>query len=112
MNFSDYIFPAFFLVFFGTFVFRYIRNGSLTGALLGGRIKRTTGEIALSGGQFTSRVLSVHVLEPTSGEKPFVALSIVSKAPLGASMIPVKLTFAQAQQLIALLQQATGGRAT
>ena len=107
---SDYIFPAFFLLVLGTFLFRFIRSGSLIGALLGGRISRTVGEITLSSSQFSSRVLQVHVMESASGEKPFVALSIVSKAPLAASMVPIKLTGSQAQELTRLLQQASGGR--
>ena len=44
----DYLFPALFLLVVGTFAFRFIRHGSLTGAFLGGHIKQTIGEIILS----------------------------------------------------------------
>jgi len=113
MQFSqlfDYIFPAVFVVFFGSFLFRLIRNGSLTGALLGARVTNTVGEIFLSKSQLSSHVLKVQTLEASAGEKPTIALSIVSKAPLGASMVPMKLTSDQAKELVGLLQQAIGSR--
>ena len=107
----DYLFPAFFLLVVGTFVFRFIRHGSLTGAFLGGHINQTIGEVALSKNGFSSRVLKVQTMDAEVGEKPCVALSIVSKAPLAASIVPFKLTSTQAQELAKLLQQASGGRA-
>jgi len=107
----DYLFPAFFLVVVGTFVFRFIRHGSLTGAFLGGHIKQTIGEVTLSKSGSSSRILRVQTMDAEVGEKPCVALSIVSKAPLGASLVPFKLTFTQAQELARLLQQASGERA-
>ena len=110
MNPADYIFPAFFVLFVGTFVFRFIRHGSLTGAFLGGYIKQTVGEIALSKNSFSSRVLKIQTMDAEVGEEPCVALSIISKAPLGVSMAPFKLTATQAKELAKLLQQASGGR--
>ncbi len=38
------------------------------------------------------------------------ALAVVSKAPLAASLVPYRLSHPQAQQLIALLQRATGAQ--
>ena len=107
----DYIVPALFLLIAGFFVFRIVRHGSLTGALLGGHIIRTVGEVSLSKNGFSSRVLKVQIMEAAVGEKPSVALSIISKAFLAASTVPFKLTAAQAQELAQLLQQASGGRA-
>ena len=108
---AAYIFPAFFFLFAGIFLFRFIRHGSLTGALLGGHITQTVGEISLSKNGLSSRVLKIQKMEAAVGEKPSVALSIVSKAPLGASMVPFKLTSAQAVELAKLLQIASGERA-
>jgi uncharacterized protein with ACT and thioredoxin-like domain len=71
------------LAFFGVFAWRFIRSGSLAGALLGGRIANTVGEIELQSSTFGSQVLRVHVLESTSEVARQVALAIVSKAPLG-----------------------------
>ena len=111
MNPADYIFPAFFVLFVGTFVFRFIRHGSLTGAFLGGHIKQTVGEIALSKNSFSSRVLKIQTMDAEVGEEPCVALSIISKAPLGVSIASFKLTATQAKELAKLLQHASGGRA-
>ena len=107
----DYLFPALFLLVVGTFAFRFIRHGSLTGAFLGGHIKQTIGEIILSNNGLSSRVLKVQTMDAEIGEKSCVALSIVSKAPLGASIVPFKLTSTQAQELARLLEQASCGRA-
>lgn len=100
------------IIFFGifglvvaSFAWRYFRNGSLTGALLGGKITREIGQASLSSGTVSSQNLKVNVLESSSGES-FVGLSLVSKAPMAASMVPVKLSRPQAQELIQLLQQA------
>jgi hypothetical protein len=107
----DYLFPAFFLLAVGTFAFRFIRHGSLTGAFLGGHIKQTIGEVTLLRKGSSSRVLRVQTMDAEIGEKPCAALSIVSKAPLAASLVPFKLTSAQALELARLLQQASGERA-
>ena len=78
-------------------------------AMLGGRIIREIGEIPLAKGSLSSQVLRVLELESANGEK-FLGLSVVSKAPLAASMTPYRLTRAQAQELIALLQKASGDK--
>jgi hypothetical protein len=91
---------------FGFFAWRFMRSGSLTGAMLGGRIVNTVGEIALRSSAFTSSVLKVHVFETKSDVTPQVALTIVSKAPLAVSMVPYKLSRDQAKQLAVLLEQA------
>jgi hypothetical protein len=103
---SDYIFFLFVAVFVGTFVWKYFRSGSLTGALLGGKISKSIGEIQLSSGNMSSRVMRVYSMKSSDGEK-FVGLSIVSKAAFGASMAPFRLTNAQAGELALMLQQAS-----
>jgi len=97
---------AVFLLVVGSFVWRFIAAGSLTGALLGGKVSREIGVIALGGSTFSSQNLKVMTMQSKGGEQ-FIALSVVSKAPLGASMVPLKLTKSQAQELIRLLQQGT-----
>lgn len=105
MSFES-LFFLFFVLIVGNFAWRYLRSGrSLTGALLGGRVTREIGEVTLNGGSFTSQVLRVMAMEESTGEK-FIAVSVVSKAPMGASMVPYKLSRTQAQELVALLQQA------
>jgi hypothetical protein len=101
----EYLFFAFFAFVVGNLIWRYFRSGSLTGALLGGRIKREIGQILLVDGTVSSRKLTINAMESSDGES-FVGLALVSKAPLGASMVPFKLTKVQAQDLVRLLQQA------
>ena len=101
----EYVFWTLFTGIFLSQAWRYFRNGrSLTGAILGGRITREIGEISLSEGALSSRLLRVMEMESPAGER-FIGLSIVSKAPLAVSMVPVRLSGGQAQQLIALLQR-------
>lgn len=101
------IFPLIFVAVFGFIVWRYFRSGSLVGALLGGKLTETIGEISLSSQALTSRVLRVSLMAAPAGEAPELALSIISKAAFGASVVPFKLSHAQALELISLLQRAT-----
>ena len=101
----EYLFIAVFVAVVGNMVWRYIRTGSVTGAMLGGVIKREVGEVSITSGAMSSTNLKVHAMESPE-EGPFVGLVLVSKAPLAASMLPIKLSEAQAQELIVLLQKA------
>lgn len=104
----DYLFWLFFVGVLGHLAYRYFRNGgNLTGALLGGRIIREVGEIVLSESSFSSQRLRVFDMESPEGER-FIGLSLVSKAPLAASMAPYRLSRGQARQMISLLQRASG----
>ena len=96
------------LAILALFGWRYFKAGSLVGALLGGRIRETIGEITLDSGVASSRVLRVQTLEVGSEPELLVALAITSKAPFGASVVPIKLTRLQTLGLIALLQKASG----
>jgi hypothetical protein len=101
------LFWLFFLGLVAYFAWQFIRSGgSLVGALLGGRVTRTVGEIELQSSTFSSRTLKVHVIEQPSQTTPQVALALVSKAPFGASMVPIALTQLQAKRLASLLEQA------
>ena len=102
----QYIFPLIPLALLGLFAWRYVRNGSLVGALLGGRLADTIGELPISSSGLTSRVLRISLLDTPGGGPHDIALAITSKAPFGASVVPVKLSHAQALELIALLQVA------
>ena len=104
----EYLFWAVFLAVLAHMAWKFFRNGrTLTGALLGGRINREVGEVPLAKGSLSSQVLRVLEMESPNGER-FIGLSAVSKAPLAASMIPYRLSHGQAQDLIALLQRASG----
>jgi hypothetical protein len=95
------------LLILAFFAWRYFKNGSLVGALLGGRLTETIGEISVSSSGLSSRVLRVFLMEtPEAGPKD-IALAITSKAALAASVVPLKLSHAQGLELLALLQRAT-----
>jgi hypothetical protein len=101
------IFPLIPLAVLAFFAWRYFRNGSVVGALLGGKLTETIGEIALSSNGLSSRVLRVSLMAAPPGESPELALAITSKAAFGASVVPFKLSHSQALELISLLQRAT-----
>ena len=91
------------LAFFG---WRYFKSGSVVGALLGGRLRETVGEIPLPTRGAGSRVIRVSTFEPNDGGPLEVALAIASKTPLSASVVPFKLSRDEARQLAVLLQKA------
>jgi hypothetical protein len=101
------IFPLILLLILAFFAWRYFKNGSLVGALRGGRLTETIGEISLSSSRFTSHVLRISLMAAPEGGANDVALAITSKVALGVSVVPVKLSHAQALELLALLQRAT-----
>ena len=103
----EYIFFAVFALVVAHLLWRFFRSGSLTGAMLGGRIAKEVGEISLAKGAVSSQLLRVLEMESHSGER-FVGVAVVSKAPMAASMMPFKLSRAQAQELVVLLQRASG----
>ena len=103
----DALWPALIpLVAFGFFAWRYFRNGNLVGALLGGRIKETIGEVSLQTRGIGSRVLRVQTLEPSDGGPMQVALAITTKSALSGSVTPFKLSQDEARQLATFLQRA------
>jgi hypothetical protein len=107
MQSFDALWPALIpLAGFGYFAWRYFQTGSLVGALLGGRIKETVGEVPIQARGFGSRVLRVQTLEPTGGGPLDVALVITSKAAFAASVTPFKLSQDEARKLALLLQRA------
>jgi hypothetical protein len=103
-------FELIFWIAFGVIVltwgWRFFRSGSLTGALLGGRIETEFGEIELSSSSFQSQKLKVFTIRSSSGERN-VGIALVSKAPLGASLMPIKLTHTQARELEVMLSRAS-----
>lgn len=101
----DYLFWAFFAFVVGNMAWRYFRSGSFTGAMLGGTIRREIGQASVKSGSFSSQTLKVFAMESAEGES-FIGMSLVYKAPFAISMQPIKLTKAQAQDLVRLLQQA------
>ena len=104
MNFN-YVFWAIVAFVVANLAWRYFRSGSLTGAMLGGKIQREVGQTLISSGSFSSQTLKVYSMESSDGES-FIGMSLIYKAPLAVSMQPIKLSKSQAQDLVRLLQQA------
>lgn len=94
------------------FAWRYARAGSITGALLGGRLTSTVGELQIKSQFMGTQTFKVHILQTDPGDEPKVALAIVSRAPLSISLNPMKLTQAQARELATLLERAAAGQRT
>ena len=106
----DYYFQlAFFAIFvlvIGRFLYGRLKYGSWTGSFLKGSIDRTIGEVKLSAGLGGTHALKIQTLRNDEDDARFVALVVVSKAFLAASMQPYRLTKAQARELAKLLTQA------
>jgi hypothetical protein len=91
----------------GPLLFRMFKYKSFSAAMLGAPIRSTVGEIELNRSSFSSSVLKVHALGSATGADRSVGLQLVSKAALGASAMPIKLSVQQAQELSVLLLSAT-----
>jgi hypothetical protein len=104
------LFPFIPLAILAVFAWRYFKSGSLVGAMLGGRVRETVGEIALTSGSFGSRTLKVQILDDDDATNPTVALVLTSKALLAASMVPIKISRTDARALADLLMSAAGPR--
>ena len=105
-NFPEIAFAAIVVIMLGLFVYRRLKFGSWTGAFLSGSIERTIGEVEVSRGLAQSQKIRVHSMKGSESDAAFVALVMVSKAALGASMQPYKLSKAQARELATYLNQA------
>jgi len=106
MDWFPLLFVAIAALVVGPLLYRMVKYRSFSAAMLGAPIRSTVGEIALQGSGISSSVLRVHALGPADGSERSVGLQLVSKAPLGASTVPIKLTLEQAQELSGLLKNA------
>jgi hypothetical protein len=107
MDYFALIVPAIFILVLGRFLHGRIKHGSWTGSFLGGRIEKTLGEVPLTKVFGTSQKIKVHAMRPADHGEAFVALVVTAKAPMSASMVPYKLTRAQALELADYLRRAT-----
>ena len=102
----SFVFFGIFAVVVGSFLYKRVKYGSWTGAFLGASIKRTVGEVTLDRFQMARRTIRVTIMGTSESTDDSVGLTLVSKAALGASMMPYKLTRQQALELSSLLQEA------
>ena len=103
MNHGTIIVFAIFALVAGRFLYGRLKYGSWTGAFLKGSIDRNVGEVELARGMSGTQTLTVQLMKDSENSEGFVGLVAVSKAALGASMQPYKLSKAQARELTHLV---------
>lgn len=92
------------------FACSYFRNGSLVGALLGGRIVETFGRVTVGSSWIGPQSVRVHRVDAIDDGGAFVAVELTSKSILGETLVPVRLSAAEARRLAALLNSAADAR--
>jgi len=106
MDYYTLTFLAVFALVVGSLVFRRLKYGSWSGAMLGGTIEHTYGQVQLqASGVGVSETLKVVEMRGSDGQA-FVGLVITDKALTAASMTPYRLSKDQARELSALLVMA------
>jgi hypothetical protein len=101
----DYVVYAVFVLFAGYFVFRTIKYKGFRGALFGGEITKTFGEIDLSGSRMMGTKLKIHRINADG--KNDVGDEVINKSPLSYLVYPVKLSREEATRLAELITRAT-----
>ncbi len=101
----QYIFLAIFAAIIAYWLFQVSTKG-FKGALFGGAIERTVGEITLARRGILGGRLKVHRVAAEHGR--MVGIEIVFWTPLSYQMIPVTLTSEEAKRLGEMLTQAIG----
>jgi|GEM_PF-920219 hypothetical protein len=98
---------AIILLTIGCPIFLLVRYGGLRGALLGARIKRTTGEIGCAPTKWQTSKLVVYELAGNPGKDLGIELQIINAG--GNNRILTAMSAEEARQLVALLRVATSG---
>ena len=106
MDYGTIVFFAIFALIAGRFLYGRLKYGSWTGAFLKGSIDRIVGAVELARGMGGTQTLTVQLMKGSENGEGFVGLVAVSKAALGASMQPYKLSKAPARELAGYLNQA------
>ena len=102
----DYLFWTIFGLILLYSVVRIIRYGGLRQSILGGKIKATLGEYDGVDKGICRRTLRAHVMERSGTPEKFVCFEIIGKTPLSYQMLPVTITFSDAQRLAEVLTRA------
>jgi hypothetical protein len=103
------IFFSLLAVFLGLFGYRILKYGGFKGAVFGGRIERTLGEVRGTGRAAGNVKVRVHALAG-GGEDRAVGVEFVATTIVSYQMFPITLSAKAAQDLIGLLQDALGNR--
>jgi len=95
-----------FLSCIGWLIFNAIKNGGLRGAVLGGKIKRTVGEIGPFVGMVGKTTIKVHEFD-TSGKYDAVCMEIVNRTMLSYNLEGIRLSRDEAVKLANMLLDAS-----
>ena len=101
---------VFLVLFIGTlsfFAYRIFRYKGFKGAMFGGEIVRTVGEVEGRNQGPMSCLLKVHVLRTFENPEPVIGVEFVAKSFASYQMMPLSLSRAEATKLASLLTDAT-----
>jgi hypothetical protein len=101
---SDYFVYVVFLLFIGYFFIRIIKYKGFRGALFGGEITKTFGEIELSRPGLLKTKLKIHRIKADG--KNDVGVEVISKSALSYRVYPVNLSREEASRLAELITRA------
>lgn len=90
----------------GYFASRVMEYGGIRGALFGARVAGTVGHLDAIPGKLVRPTLRLYRLELEQLTEHLIGIEVVTKGLLGYHVVPVRLTKAQTQTFISLLQQA------
>ena len=104
MQFPDVIFWLIFGAIVLSFLVNIARRGGFKGAMFNAEIAGTVGEVETIGAKIMSQRIKIHRLLRDGA--PLIGVEVVSKSIGSYEMLPLALTKTQAQQLVALLEEA------
>jgi hypothetical protein len=105
-EFSLSITALLFISIFGWFIFMSFKNGGLKGAVLGGKIKRTVGQIGPVIAMMGKTTIKVHEFD-TTGKYNAVCMEIVNTTMLSYTLEGIRLSRDEATKLANMLLEAS-----
>jgi hypothetical protein len=102
----EYLFLGLFAAIAGYFLFNLFRYKGLKGALFGGRIVETFGEVRGTKQGPVRVSLKLHSVASPDHPTPDVGLELVARSFASYQMMPIRLRRTEAQELLRLLQRA------
>ena len=108
MNLKN-LFPVLMIIVFAgvviSFVYKMFKYKGFKAAMFGAPITRTVGEVAGLDSSIIKSAVKVHILGGVPSEHA-IGVELIAKSILSYQMLPISLSNAEANRLIALLQEA------
>jgi len=101
---EEFVFWPIFLLIAGYFLYRIIRNKGLRGAMFGGIVSKTIGEIELAKKGMIRSKIKVHRIQSGGANK--IGIEVVHKGHLSYHMTPITLSREEAVRLTELIGRA------